>query len=369
MPNSLLALASAFVVCSTSAFGQIAPPGSATQRSLQPAAPGAKIAPLRIAAIGRDLKLKGPWLDYPGGLAQACGQELNFDCFEPPGTNYTPCKSGQNPWFFGLGFQNMFVTNDMTVERGTEGLTSDRILVAWHWFVNGSGTSEQCFIAVFTAEDFDDTCAGPAAANFYDGVIMDFGILPSGNGSYWVDAELCNVGLLLQNPLDGSGAYEITFAKDYDPANGQLTLATSAQPMLWGVKPEAPGSQGPIQWDDTDPPDHRYTAPDECHDYSNPNRCPDPLGAMFAMYTATGGPPPCGGLLCGDTNCDGRFDGADIDAFFFALGDPGTWVRRYPLCDLLCAADINGDARVNGGDIDPFFRALGGNGPCDSGGG
>ena len=67
----------------------------------------------------------------------------------------------------------------------------------------------------------------------------------------------------------------------------------------------------------------------------------------------------CAGLICGDTNCDGQFNGGDIDPFFLALIDPGVWQTRFPLCDLLCVADINRDGAVNGGDIDPFFLALG----------
>lgn len=68
---------------------------------------------------------------------------------------------------------------------------------------------------------------------------------------------------------------------------------------------------------------------------------------------------PCTGFLCGDANCDGGFDGGDIDPFFLALGDPAAWEAAFPSCELLCVADINGDGYVNGGDIDAFFMALG----------
>ena len=66
-------------------------------------------------------------------------------------------------------------------------------------------------------------------------------------------------------------------------------------------------------------------------------------------------------LIRGDLNCDGRFDGADIDPFFLALGDPAAYAIAFPNCDPLLA-DINGDGRVNGGDIDPFFECLGAGG-------
>ena len=79
-----------------------------------------------------------------------------------------------------------------------------------------------------------------------------------------------------------------------------------------------------------------------------------PAEAYMGLAIAVG---PCAGQLCGDANCDGRFDGADIDAFFCALSLPGCCKFNCP-CDILCTGDINGDGAVNGGDIDPFFEAL-----------
>ncbi|MCH8805051.1 MAG: S8 family serine peptidase [Planctomycetes bacterium] len=61
----------------------------------------------------------------------------------------------------------------------------------------------------------------------------------------------------------------------------------------------------------------------------------------------------------GDMNCDGAFNGADIDPFFLALGDPAAYMAAFPNCDIL-QGDMNGDGLVNGGDIDPFFQCLGG---------
>ncbi|MCH8806768.1 MAG: hypothetical protein IH986_11855 [Planctomycetes bacterium] len=87
----------------------------------------------------------------------------------------------------------------------------------------------------------------------------------------------------------------------------------------------------------------------------------------YGSATPVGG--ACGADICGDTSCDGVFNGGDIDPFFVALGDPVLWAIQHPNCDIVCVADINGDGNVNGGDIDPFFAALGGIGPCDSGGG
>ena len=61
----------------------------------------------------------------------------------------------------------------------------------------------------------------------------------------------------------------------------------------------------------------------------------------------------------GDLNCDGVLNGADIDPFFLALGDPPAYAAAFPDCDSTLG-DINGDGSLNGGDIDPFFELLGG---------
>ena len=66
--------------------------------------------------------------------------------------------------------------------------------------------------------------------------------------------------------------------------------------------------------------------------------------------------------VLGDMNCDDVLNGADIDPFFLALGDPGAYAARFPNCDPQ-NGDINGDGRLDGGDIDPFFQCLGGNCP------
>ena len=60
----------------------------------------------------------------------------------------------------------------------------------------------------------------------------------------------------------------------------------------------------------------------------------------------------------GDLNCDGTFNGGDIDPFFLALGDPAAYAIAFPNCNILLG-DMNCDGRVDGGDIDEFFRCLG----------
>ena len=50
-------------------------------------------------------------------------------------------------------------------------------------------------------------------------------------------------------------------------------------------------------------------------------------------------------------------NGADIDPFFLALGDPGAYEVAFPNCDALLG-DMNRDGRLDGADIDPFFECL-----------
>lgn len=90
----------------------------------------------------------------------------------------------------------------------------------------------------------------------------------------------------------------------------------------------------------------------------------DLTAMVLESFTITGETElQCTGGLCGDANCDGMLNGADVDAFFVALADPANWIATYPHCTLECVADINRDNAVNGADIDAFFLALG-NGSC-----
>ena len=75
-------------------------------------------------------------------------------------------------------------------------------------------------------------------------------------------------------------------------------------------------------------------------------------------FAGGGGGGPCANFICGDANCDGAFNGGDIDPFFLALGDPAEYARQFPGCDIMLA-DMNCDGAVNGADIDPFFTCLG----------
>ena len=70
----------------------------------------------------------------------------------------------------------------------------------------------------------------------------------------------------------------------------------------------------------------------------------------------------------GDMNNDGLVNGADIDPFFLALGDPNQYALNFAglAGSLLCHADMDEDGFFTGADIDPFFLCLatGGCGCC-----
>jgi len=263
------------------------------------AGPGIMVTPERIAGIDRNFHLITPWMEYTGGTSWPgdCGQDLAFDCFEPdetgfPVDNDPGCGMGALRWYYGEDYCNMYIVNDMETEnRATgDGLT---IGYGWAWHVEGPGSQEHCYIVIFTAEDFDDTCVGPPSSNLYDGVITYYGLLDSSDGHccyYSPPVDLCDYGLALTLPHDGVGAYEGILANWYDDT--YIYLATCAQFMLWGTDENRAGYQGPIQWDDINPIDGQHTAPDECYDFSGLVSCPDPLGATFYV-TGDIPPEPC----------------------------------------------------------------------------
>ncbi len=87
----------------------------------------------------------------------------------------------------------------------------------------------------------------------------------------------------------------------------------------------------------------------------------------FGTFTDTWEMTRCAFL--GDMNCDGSINGADIDPFFLALGDPPAYSAAFPECNIN-NGDMNCDQAVNGADIDIFFAWMAGNsGPdCNANG-
>ncbi|MBL1217469.1 MAG: hypothetical protein D8M59_08235 [Planctomycetes bacterium] len=262
------------------------------------------VKPKRLARIGRDLQLLSPWIEVGNGSsgpASCPPSSLAFDCFEPDGgmpgmptdgLYGQDCGMGSQRWYFGSTYCNTYFVNDMTTTPDLQSAQSERAEWAWWWYVNGPGSSEQCYVALWTAEWFDEDCIGPAAEDYYEGIIFDFGILPNSEGYYYSDTQdlLCGSGLAWELPADGDGAYTMILANDYNGTT--LFMATCAQPMLWGTKALNPSHQGPVQWDDDNPADGTHTAPDECYDYTH-GTCPDPLGAMTCFYGEPRYDEPC----------------------------------------------------------------------------
>jgi hypothetical protein len=313
------------------------------------------VKPVRMAKVrhhgGLNVEQVGAWVDYTGGATRALPADVAFDSAELDQTSQFPaeiyapnCGLGSSRWYFGPSYCNMFVAGDMTTTAGAAGQLADDVTWSWFWSVSDAGgglSSEPCLVAIFTTEDFDDTCVGPSASNTYSGVIYDFGTLTSGGYYYTIVEDLVAANLGHQLPNDGSGGYYLIFANNFDPGTGVITLATCAQPMLWGTKGDPnQGSQGTVQWDDDNPIDGSHSTA-ECYTYSY-GVCPNPLGACIAFYYhADAG---CPGDWNGDTSVD------DFDFFDF-LNDFNN-----------NNADFNGDTSTDDFDFFDFMNAF--NTPC-----
>ena len=334
MSRWLMACTTGAVLCASFAFAdgqkfaQLQPhPGS-----VQLAQP---LQACKVRLINGQVVQVGPWIDLTqfnpaSGLPPspcAAGGNLAFDNVEMDASGQIcenskygdACDLDQDGlpdcphafWWFGATYRNPFWVNDMTVVSGTEGSQATGVVPVW--CVTNTDNANTFIMAIFTAEDFDDTCNGPAADNIYDGVAYNFGNL--GTGCWYSIICLDGTGLFHQMPNDGSGAYIGVYLSSLDPA----TLYPEAcQPLLWGTKPNNPSQQGPIQWDDDNPTDGQIVAPDECYDYAF-GVCPDPLGAAMAFWAAAAGCVPSGG----DVDGNGCIDDADLLAVLFAFGGSG----------------------------------------------
>ncbi len=257
--------------------GAEGPPEGAAH--LQLAARPTRLVPKRIAGIGPDMQLTTPWYEVKDqGTAEVpIGFTAQYDCFDANSTGFpedeSECGYASLRWYFGSTYVNPFVTNDMTLNLGA-GAQNNATQQSWWW---GGGN---CDVVVFHAEDFDDTCAGPASSGTFNGVIYSFGSV--GAGMYYYDpVDLTPYGLNIDNPTDGVGANIHALGEYLD----DTFYLGSGQMMLWGnnIGDELSGSQGTIQWDDDNPIDGEHVAPGECHTYTM-GVCPDPLGAMYASY-------------------------------------------------------------------------------------
>lgn len=266
-----------------------------------------QVTPVRVAKVkgvvvnGKiQVKLVGKWIPYTGAGTDAPDQ-IAFDNFEgdaggvpTDGLYGEDCGLAGSRWYFGEPWVNTLYYNDMTTTAGGKGKQAEGVNFSWFWYVTGAGSSEECQIAIFTAETFSDSTV-PDLVNdnigLYDGVIYDFGVLDSGAGLgyYYTNVDLTGTGLFHQMPTDGSGGYlgQLLTA-------GGTAYATAGQPMLWGTKAGNPSQQGPVQWDDGTLGDGTDRSgafeAGENFDYTF-GVCPDPLGASVGFYYAAGAGP------------------------------------------------------------------------------
>ena len=358
-------------------------------RQLQMLEVGGRVPALKVAQLGPD-GLITKWVDVSHGPCGG-GRQLIFDCYEPDVDDCTgngfwypigfnSCGYGEpedcippgcvSRWFYGEDFCNMYTTNDMEFDPNYGGVEAKDIYLALFWYVAGPGSGENAALLIETYEEFDETCnegdpGDPGFDNntsdpgYIDGIVMNFGYVDSGAGVgyYCFVAEDLDPDVRLQLPFDGAGSYNLwmlTYTGDDPTWPDDYSIATCAQPMLWGTGtnewpeqdcvnrglgacpyPDGPGDsshQGPIQWDDLDG-DGWHTAPEECRDYGELfDVCPDPLGAM----------------ICFCAECDDDDDGYDqsdlgelLAAWCSHPGDPN-WNPN---------VDLDGDGHVGHGDL------------------
>jgi len=286
-----------------------------------------KTAVKRLGKVGPDLKLIGRWsmpID-PHGLMDGPPWYPIFDCFEAslsspfgPSEVYAPTTYNSslsdppdNRYWYGAGYVNPFVANDMNVATGYIGASANRVQVAYGFSLDGASSgSEQLYVIIRTYENFANTQAGlgtnisfsgplNSTANPANGEVFDLGVVNYNNSGYNYITQLLSAGQHLKMPDDGatgSGAYVVIFAKTYNPTTGAYTPSTVAQPMLWVTKPNSnPSSQNENQWDDDSPTDgvHFTNPPNtvyEFYDYSSGSLFgtgSPPFGAMVAFYSDT----------------------------------------------------------------------------------
>jgi len=324
--TNCLNLCAALAVCTVAGTTTSVLAGETKELTPKLTKAAAKLLPKQIASVrmlpdGR-MAMNSGWIDYTGRTTKDRQIDLAFDNFEPTTTTATgtdpgyptdggyglDCGLGTSRWYFGTAYCNVYYTNDIQKYSNDayQGKTSTRVQFGWYFTCATGISSEPCLVAVFTAEGFDDTCAGPDVGSGYSGVVYNFGTQACNPGGYFftdVDLSTQTFGHML--PQNG-GAYQVFFLSSFSTTSTSI-LSSCAQPMLWGTKPSNPSQQGPIEWDDDGgvgapgSGDGSHTAPTECYDYTF-GVCPDPLGGLLCFYGEDLG----GGVCRPDCNLDGR---------------------------------------------------------------
>lgn len=254
-----------------------------------------KVNPVRYAKMDEHGQVVDQWYDYPEVLpTEDCGAFLCFDEYEEDSATDLPsdgfyglnCNKGSARYRASDSTRRVVTIDDITkmaggLNGGCSGVEFGRVQLAFWWQVTGSGSSERCVIQVSTLETWEGS-GNCTSAGFVDSVAFDLGVLNSSattGAYYFIDVPLCLLtgNPTLLSPADGVGAYKIVLAKDEN-----LTLATMAQPMIWGTgKPLNQTSQ--MRRTHYDNNNNGAVDSGECVGQSQTD-CPTPLGTMVAFW-------------------------------------------------------------------------------------
>lgn len=302
-------------------------------------APGSRPVGVRVAEIRADGSY-GHWIDYAPSR-DLLGDTIVFDCYEPDligavsgevgaPIGYFTCGLGEpedawgERWFFGTTANNPFATNDMTVAENTKGTFINDLAFAW-WWGGPAGVDRNCFVEIsfFDSNAIADNtgeCDTPIQRDdpsLLGGILVDFGPLTGNPGHYWyavIEDMWTGLGVSIPIPTDRVGAYQCwigTYTTD-PQIDGVLdvTAEGGTQMMLWGtgdaeafggVADDRPGTNNEWHWEDRFLSDGFHQAPEECRDYGF-KVCPDPLGAMLAVWVPVND--GCKWDLDGDSDTD-----------------------------------------------------------------
>ncbi|HRF60788.1 MAG TPA: hypothetical protein PLH94_12860 [Fimbriimonadaceae bacterium] len=285
---------------------------SAQVRPLHRVSKGEEAVPLRIAPIGPGLQLRGPWRDYVENPSiQVPVWQVSYDSYEgdaggvPTDTIYGPSLGlGAERWFLGDFYHNPFSADDCVLAPGTGGKVAERVQLGWFW---NPISPERMLIAVYVADNFGATDAGPSFGFEYSGVLIDYGVVAASTAYKRSDVKLKGLAGdpqvvaregVLPLPWDGNGAIVMQILT-LDAFNN-LVPASTAQPMLWGTRwasnPDYPGTNPSrsdrYKWDDDNPTDliHQTGATGERYDYDygigSPPRILNNMVALFVDQNA-----------------------------------------------------------------------------------
>jgi hypothetical protein len=304
----------------------------------------------KVRLINGQVVQVSPWIDLSqfnpaGGLPPspcAGGGNLAFDNVEfvdgtlsiGENSKYgASCGLGAARWWLGANYRNPFWVNDIQqLVSGTEGSQATGVVPVWCVTNSGQNTF---IMAIFTAEDFDDTCDGPAADNIYDGVAYNFGTLSSG---CWYSPRLLDAigGIRCLLPLPTTairaqrlGGYMQSFTQP-DSSHTQVTSPRRAADSLGHASRTTPGSSTHAVGR-RHPTDGNHDPNTECFDYTY-GVCPTrraSWAASMAFWAAAAGCQPSNG----DVDGNGCVDDADLLAVLFAFGNSGSGLPEDTNCD------------------------------------